>query len=214
MAVISAAAAALRSEVEAAALMEATRVGIERFNRSVVVKPFLGRGSSQSTIYRWVDAALATGKVGQAMVRGIKAAADARVAPRKHDTPSASAEKSAAALADLLPAIATLEDVAGIRHPIPVIQTLGEIVDDVKLLIAHAKTTDGEVRNSRLLLAASGELRKCLETAVKLLEAMREVDQVDRLHAAIIKRVAELAPETAAAILRDIDQIAAQWTGA
>jgi len=42
-----------------------------------------------------------------------------------------------------------------------------------------SKMIEGKVRNSRLLLQSSAELRKCLETGVKLHQAMREVSAID-----------------------------------
>ncbi|HTY93918.1 MAG TPA: hypothetical protein VMC02_08520, partial [Steroidobacteraceae bacterium] len=94
-----------------------------------------------------------------------------------------------------------------------VIEKLDYVIKNLDLLIAHAKTEDGKVRNARLLLSATDRMRAALGTATKLYQAMREVNQVDRLHEAIIRRIRELSPVTAEAILRDIDQIAAQWGG-
>jgi hypothetical protein len=56
-------------------------------------------------------------------------------------------------------------------------------------------------------------MRRCLETGVRLHQAMREVDEVDRLQKAIIDAIAEESPDLARRIYLKIDAIAASWGG-
>jgi hypothetical protein len=79
--------------------------------------------------------------------------------------------------------------------------------------VKHAKMADGEVRISRMLLVAAAEMRKCPETSVGFFQTTWEVDQVDRLHDAILEEIRKASPEIAEAILRRIDARAASWTG-
>ena len=202
------AAATLRAEFEAAVLAEVERTGPGGFRRDTVIKPFLERGAKQSTLYRWTAEILKSGKPGQHVARQVKAAAAARAA-RSAD-PSAEVAQEVAAR---LPVVARVEDIVTGGSTVKVIEKLDYVIKNLDLLIAHAKTEDGKVRNARLLLSATDRMRAALGTATKLYQAMREVNQVDRLHEAIIRRIRELSPVTAEAILRDIDQIAAQWGG-
>jgi hypothetical protein len=92
-----------------------------------------------------------------------------------------------------LPAVVRLEEVSGIPT-VMVIQELGIVVADLKALVAHAKAPDGKPRNARLLLTASDRIRACLETAMRIQQAMHDVAQVDRLHDAILEEVGREKP--------------------
>lgn len=189
-------------QVEEAVLAEVVRAGAD-FQRSAVVSRFMGRGAGKSTLFRWIQEIIDSGIPGQHVARLVKEAAAERAA--RSEDPSADV---ATAIGARLPIRVTPGEIAG---AVQIVATLREIVADFELLIQHAKTDDGRVRNARLLVTANAELRRCLEAAVKLQQAMREVDQVDKLHDAILEEIAKLAPETAEAIYRRIDQIAAQW---
>jgi hypothetical protein len=209
MGAMSTPAALLRAELETAMLQEAERLGPDGFDRAAVVGRFMDRGVGRSTVFRWAAAIVASGRLGQHVTRKVREAAETRAAR----TPEP-AKEVAGEIATMLPVRVSVDEVVkGGGSTLKVIDKLNSIVVDLDALVAHAKTPDGAVRNARLLLAASGELRKCLETAVKLYEAMREVDQVDRLHDAIIDEIEKLSPVTAEAIYRRLDQVAAQWGG-
>jgi hypothetical protein len=77
-------------------------------------------------------------------------------------------------------------------------------------LVAYAKTPDGKPRNARLLLMASDRIRACLETAMRIYQAMRDMDEVDRLHGAILEEIGREAPAVKERILR---RLAAMATG-
>jgi hypothetical protein len=200
-------AAALRGEVETAVLDAVERLGHEGFCKAAIVKPLLGRGTHQATLYRWVDAILASGMPSQHVMKVVKEAAAVR-AVRSPDPVSEVVED----LKGRLPIIARLDDLRG-GSTINVLERLARVTDDIELLVRHAKTEDGKVRNPRLLLVSLAELRKCLETSVKFYQAMRETAQADRLQDAILDEIAKTSPEVAEAIYRRIDQIAASWMG-
>lgn len=198
----------LRAEVETAVLAEIERAGPAAFSKSSIVKRFLDRGTSRSTLFKWVGEILASGKPGQHLARIVKEAA----AERAQQTP-APMKEIVGEIEARLPVALRLEEASLIGGSLRVLEDLAEAVTNFKLLIRHAKTEHGGVRNARLLLSASDKLRSAVETAVRLHQAMRQVDQIDRLHRAIIRRIGELSPETAEAILRDIDRLAAEWGG-
>jgi hypothetical protein len=183
-------------------------VGPRGFTKDDVVRRFLGKGTSRSTLYTWVDKALASGKPGQALAQAVKAAADDRATRTPDPVAQVVGE-----VAGHMPVAVRPDQMIGMPT-VNLIGKLGEIVANMDLLIAHSKDEKtGKVRNARLLLAASDRLRACLETAMKVYAAMRDVDQIDRLHAAILDEIAKESPHVAERILRRIDGIAAQWGG-
>jgi hypothetical protein len=81
------------------------------------------------------------------------------------------------------------------------------------MLIRHAKTDDGKVRNSRLLGASLEQMRRCLETGVKLHQAMRGVDEVDRLQEAILDEIGKCDKELHVRVLVRLRAVAENWRG-
>lgn len=207
MAVMTKEAMALRSEVEAAILTEVESVGAERFSKAAIVRPFLGK-CSQATLYRWISEFMASGNPGQHVVRKVREAAAARAVL----TPDPVADV-VEAIRVRLPEVVRVEDLDAGGATSGVVPRLQQVIANVEMLVRHAKSDDGKIRNARLLLAALAEMRKCLETSVKFYEAMREVNQVDALHSAILEEIARESPEAAERILHRIDVIAARWGG-
>jgi hypothetical protein len=197
----------LRSEIEVAVTEEMKKLGPTGFSKDAIVKRFLNRGTTRSSIYRWVNAALATGRPGQAASRAIKEAAAIRVARA-----SGSGNDVTREIAAHMPMVVRLEDATG-TATVKVIAELGMVITDLEALVAHAKDSDGRIRDPFLILRASDRIRACLETALKIYRATRDVDNVDKLHAAIIEEIAREAPETAERILRRVRTLAAQWAG-
>jgi hypothetical protein len=199
----------LKAELEAALMAAVERLGPDGLVKAAIVKPLLNRGVHQATLYRWFDAIIASGKPGQHAARKVKEAVAERAA--RAPEPKAAVAKE---VESLLPVVVQLEDVtAGGGKTTNVLERLARVTEDVELLVKHAKTEDGKVRNSRLLLSAAGELRKCLETSVKFYQAMREVENVDRLHATIVEEIRRESPEVAERILRRMRAVAAAWVG-
>jgi hypothetical protein len=199
----------MRADLETAVLEAIEKMGPAGLNKLAIAKPFMARGGKQSTLYRWIDAILESGKPGQHVARKVKEAAEERAA-RVPDPVAEVVEE----VAVHLPTIVPIEVVGGGGgKTVNVLERLNRVMSDIELLVGHAKTDDGKVRNSRLLLQSSAELRKCLETSVKFYQAMRDVDQVNQLHAAILAEIRKASPEMAEAILRRIDAIAASWAG-
>jgi hypothetical protein len=195
----------LRREVEAAVAKAVKTIGIDRFRKEPIVQRFIGRGAAVSSLYRWIDASIASGKPGQAAVRAVKKAVKARAA-RTPDPVSEIVEE----VREHLPAAVRLEEVSG-TPTVKIIEELGTVVADLKSLVKHAKGADGSVRNARLLLSASDRVRACMETALKIQAAMRDIDQVDRLHDAILDEIRRESPETAERILRRLAAMASQY---
>jgi hypothetical protein len=94
-----------------------------------------------------------------------------------------------------------------------VVEKLQECVRVAESLMKHARMPDGAIRNSGLLLKASEHLRRTLETAARLQEAMMQVSQVERFHSLIIAEVAKESPEAAERILAAVGGLADSWGG-
>jgi hypothetical protein len=208
--------AALRAEVEQAVLAAAEKLGAETgIDTAGIVRQFSGRGAADSTLFRWCREIIKSGKPGQHVVKQVKRAADRRVARSAADPEAATAEVRAE-LASTLPAVVRVDDVLGGAaggKVVGVIDRLQRLMTDLEMLIAYAKTDEGKVRNARLLGTSLEQMRRCLETGVRLHQAMREVDEVDRLQKAVIDAIAEESPDLARRIYLKIDAIAASWGG-
>jgi hypothetical protein len=197
---------ALREEVEAAVIRAAERMGSIGIRKSAIVGPFLGRGVHKATLYRWVDATLASGRPGQAAVRSMEDAVIARAARGSDPTAEVVAEVGAR-----LPAIPRFEEVAG-RPTFRVMEQLNLATDTCKRLIRHCENKDGGIRNAPLMLKAADKLRACTETAVRIQQNLWTVAKIDQIHRAIIEEIAKEAPPVAERLLRRIDVIAASWS--
>lgn len=206
MGAMTAEAAALRGEFEKAVLKEMARTGADKFQGDAVVKAFSGR-VARTTAYRWLRETIASGKPGQAITRKVKRAAAARA--KRTPDPAAAA---AAEIVERLPVRASPSELLG-NKTIPVLDKLRQCMATADELMAYARTPEGLVRNSGLLLKASEHLRRTVESATRLYEALRQVDQVDRLHDIILDEIGKLSPERAEAIVVRLGQVATEWGG-
>lgn len=196
--------AALQAEVEAATLAAVAHAGSLDVDQAAIVRPFLDRGAGRSTIYRWVGNILKDGRAGQHLARVVREAAERREATKQ---PPAAAE-----VAKSLPAVVGPQQIAS-EGAIAIIDRLNSCLATADQLMRHARHEDGKVRNAKLLLAASEYLRRCLETAARIADQMREVNQVDRFHAAIIEEIGKESAECAERIQRRLATLAAEWGG-
>ena len=199
--------AGLSEEVENAVLEAMDRLGPGAFSPNDIVVQFLGRGVSRSTLFRWANAVLASGKPGQHLAMRVKEAATERAA--RTPDPAADAAREAPVK---LPAAVRVEDVTGFSA-IKIIEHLQECVRAARDVMQHARHEDGKVRNSRLLLAASERLRRSLETEVRLFGSLRSAQRVDQFHDEIIGAIAAEAPQTAERLLVRLGQISANLGG-
>ena len=208
MGAMTAAAKALHAKVEAAVIEEVQRIGPE-IDKAALVKRFAGRGAGRSALYLWVDRILASGKPGQAVARQVKAAAAARAARSLDPAADAAAE-----VARVLPARVAVDDVAGTgTGGVRLLDRLARVVADAELVVAYAKTTDGGVRNAKLLLSAGDALRRAAETILRVTEAMHQVDQVEKFHDEIIDALRAESPGLAERVVRRLNQLAMRWGG-
>ena len=196
---------ALRGELEEALLQEAMERGADRIRRAEVARAFVLRGLSRSTAYQWVADALDSGRLGQALARRVRESAEARAAVAGVSL----AEDAADQAARVLPQPASVATaIAETDSAVDIIREMAATISDVKAVRATAFGEDSKPRNTRLLLRAAEAMRRNLETAVRLQQAMHELGQVERFHQAIVAEIAKESPELAQRVVARLSTIA------
>jgi hypothetical protein len=196
-------------EVEAAVLREVGDVGPAGVNKGALVQRFRDRGAGRTTLYRWIDAVLKGPKPGR-MVR--QAASKAAKRRAKSADPAAAV---AAKVARVLPSAHKIADeivAPSGSSGLPFIKRLQECLANADLLLKHAQTEDGKVRNSKLLLAASEHVRRTLETAARIQDSLVQGEQLERFHQAIFDALREESPVMAERVLIRLRQVNAQFS--
>lgn len=178
------------------------------FPRTAVIERIMARSGGRTWAYDTIAALIEGGEVEAELERRrVEMAALASAARGEAEPPH-----------DLAPVT---------RHPAPtgtgiaarigagvaVFAKLENIVADIEVVRHAALHTDGRVKNSRMLLKAAEEMRRSLETVVRLQQAMNDIAGLERFHAAIIETVRAESPELAQRVLRRLDELAARWGG-
>ena len=161
--------AALRAEVETAALRALARHG-EGFSRAAIAAEFVGRGVGRATVFRWIAARLA--------------ARDGRPAPSAGG-PDA---RLAAMIADVTARAQALPDVVA---PASLALRLTEILGTAVALVRHARGPGGRFVRPRLALDACDLLRRTIDNIASLAQAEREAGDV-ALREPILRELAGL----------------------
>jgi len=196
-------------------VVEEVAVALERHGptatgwKADLVRQYENRGVGRSTLFRWIDEALKSGGAGNRLAKKMKARAEERAAASPDPVAEVVAE-----VVQALPPVVRLEDTAQLGGTIAVIDKLRAAVAAAEQVMEYARTEEGKVRMGKLLLAASENLRRCLETAQKLQSGMREVQHIDAFHAniiAMVERIAKRYPGAAEEILVELNRLAAGW---
>ncbi|MBN8890988.1 MAG: hypothetical protein J0H91_11935 [Rhodospirillales bacterium] len=209
----------VRREIEAAISRVYAETASSQIRKSAIVRPFLSRGVGLSTLYRWVDQCLEARKRPQTLIRAARKAA----AVRKHrarasgEAPETAVARLAAKIIARAAVLPTIEVVAAPgMSATDVNRRLQSCIAAAEQVMAFARRDDGSVRMPKTLLAASEQLRRNLETAVKVHEAMRAISDVERFHDELIGVVAEVArkhPIAAELLLNGMRRVVARWQG-
>lgn len=176
-------------------------VGAERGATESLVSRYVAKGVTRRTVFRWIAAAKKSPATGEALVIEARRRRSARRALAKGDGPT----EEIAALLPPVPTLADAEEMAAAEPGAPVergqpgqrmtvMERLEFCLGNAEQVIRFAKTTDGEVRNAKLLLAASEHLRRSLETAAKLHQAMMEYSKAERFQDAILEEIGRGVP--------------------
>jgi hypothetical protein len=137
-----------------------------------------------------------------ARARLVNQAAAERVARSAADPVAAEAEAQAELVKTQPAAVDDVLASGGARKTVSVIDRLQLLGNDLELLIKHGKKPDGGVRNSSLLLQATGEFRKLLETAARIRATMTDAAEIEPRHEAVLDEIGRCDPELHLRVLR------------
>ncbi len=210
---------AIRHAVQQAALVAARKSGWKRLDRAPILAQFADR-APKSNIYRWIAEArklpltrtpeemLDDAKSGDALLVGsvVREIREA-VAP----APGAALARHAMPYALPLP---SLGETAAAVVPVPGLMELPLRNASRPRMTRWAKSrgADGDIRNTRLILRAAETLRRSLETAVKLQEAIEDGAEVEQFHRTILEEIAAIDPSVAARIRARLLETNAAYT--
>ncbi len=200
----------MRAELEAEVLAEALRVGADRVRRSDIVEEFIGRGIPRATGFQWIREYFESGRLGQAMARKIRTSADLRAADRGLSATDLVTEDASRAMPATPSVVSAF---AATSSPVDIIGELASVIADVKAVRQAAFGADGKPRNMRLVLSAAEAMRRNLETAARLQEAMHDLARLERFNAAIIEEIAKESPDLAQRVVVRLQAIATTWGG-
>ncbi len=209
----------------------ATQATGSRLDRKSLASSYMALGVPTPTIYRWIDKAMRgegfspkpiPAKRRAQMARGMEKLrtldpADnidlvAPLDPLETDVVTPEMQD---ALAESETAVANLASDTGSGN-IPVLDHVQACLTISDRLIKHATLEDGTIRNTKLLLAASEHKRRAADTAARLTQVMLELRGAERFNKeiiAVIRRISARVPSIGADLVRELDTLAARWTG-
>ncbi len=196
---------ALQVEVLAAAEEELRRVGPTGFRTKAVVEAFEDRGASRATLYRWVGHVVSSGALGQEIATAVKGAA-ARRAAEELD-PEIFAAKH---LLEAMPDVVNLDDVGG-SGTTRVLDNLHACINAARAVMSFASDANGKPRAAKLLLFGSEHLRRCVETSMRILEKIHDVQKIDEFHRAMMEEIRKESPACAKRVLERLEVIARRY---
>lgn len=196
----------LKVEFQQAAIAAARVTGWAALNRAGLVAQFKGR-AGRSTLYRWlaqIDGALLDRTVDE-MIQDARGGEGARVE-------SVANEIQARVEATFLK-VPTIHETVAATVPIEVMEFIRTCITASTDVMKRSRDSAGAVRNSKQLLAASEHLRRNLETAIKLQEAISDGLEVERFHQTIMEEIAKIDPIVAGRIAARLLEVNSAWLG-
>jgi hypothetical protein len=214
-------------EKATAYILERARIETwENLDRPAIVARFRGI-VSQATLYRWIDSLRAESPDAEMQTIMRAPPRQAGAARKQLDVPTikrlarngkpVDAQRAAhdikARAADHLPVLPSLDEtataIAGV--PVPVMEKIGLCLQAAEDVMSKCRLDTGEIRNAKLLLVATEALRRSLDTAVKLQDAITDGLQVERFHAVVLDEVGKCDSETARRIVARLQEVANVW---
>ncbi len=111
-----------------------------------------------------------------------------------------------------MPVVPNIDETAAAIMPIPVMEKIRAVLAAAEDVMRKARGEGGIVRNAKLLLTAAENLRRGLDTAVKLQEMIMDGMEVDRFHAVCMEEIARCDPATAQRIVRRLQDVNSAWS--
>jgi hypothetical protein len=202
--------AAIRADLEEALLREAMAHGADRIRRAEVARTFVLRGVSRSTAFAWIADMIDSGRLGQAIAQEIGRSIEVAAIEAGGSTSDAAARIAARSL-PTAPSVA--EALASSCRSVNIIAEMAAAIADVKAVRAMAFTAEGKVRNAKLVLNAAEAMRRNLETAVRLQQAMFSLGKVEQFNQAIVEEIAKESPDLAYRLVHRLSAITTEWGG-
>jgi hypothetical protein len=209
----------VRTEAEEFIRSEIERVGIAGLDGAGITRRFVAKGASRARVQAWIteakrEAAAGPSATDRASVAAATAVEEAEIREATMDQAAARA-----AMLDRLPPRAELdaiEDSISATSMLPasteaILDRLQRTMDTCSLVLAHAHTPEGKLRNPRMALQAADTLRRCLETALKLYDKLDAIRIVERFMKEMLDEIRPLSPETAKAIVHRLQKVQRRW---
>ncbi len=202
--------AANRADLEEALLREAMTRGADRIRRAEVARTFVLRGVSRSTAFAWIADMIDSGRLGQAIAKEISRSMEVVATEGGGSTSKATSTIAA----HYLPKAPSVVDALASSHkPMNIIAEMTAAIADVKAVRATAFNEEGKVRNAKLVLNAAEAMRRNLETAVRLQQAMFELGKIDQFNKAIVAEIAKESPDLAHRVVQRLTALTTEWGG-
>lgn len=220
---------------------EIERVGLEKVDRAAIVRMFVAKGASRARIYDWLKTEIAAVRNppparpdpmeeevarAEAVFAAERRAAAINALPSRADLEQLEQEARQAVrsanVPDSPPVILSsptrtgMAPVPAVAAPTPrgmgnVMAKLERAIETVDQCISHSYGENGKLRNPRMALVAADGLRRCLETALKLHEAVDNVQAVQRFMDEIMGELRAVAPDVASAVVERLQGVTARW---
>ncbi|MBV8576302.1 MAG: hypothetical protein JOZ58_14870 [Acetobacteraceae bacterium] len=198
----------LRRELEADVIDAVGRLGEGGVRRAEIVEKYAARGVPKSTAYRWIGSCIESGRPAAHLARVVRNDLERRRADAAH-TGEASvtdrdvAESLARDAEAVLPRSLLFAEGTGVSVS-QVILKLHECIAMAEQVARYSRNADGSVRNAKLLLAASENMRRNVDSIARLIDAARDVAQVEKFHQAVFDVIRSASPELAGRLLAEL----------
>lgn len=209
MGVMTDASVELFAEFHDAVLAEIERIGPTGLERNKLIRRFLNRGVSRRTLYRWCADILASPTSLRQLETSVTAAAADHA-----DGSDLAKQGHNQVRAMLLPAppdfVAAATANRGNRR-LSFIGLIERCVEDAEDVLEYARTPEGDIRNARLVLAASRHLLQTVETAARVQSSLYDTEKMHRFNDQVIEAIMQESPECARKLLRRLEQLTDAW---
>ena len=110
------------------------------------------------------------------------------------------------------PTAQRLSELAARGNTVAVIRNLERSLSAANHVLEKAEKAGANANSPWVILRASEQIRRCAETAIKLHDAMWNVQRIEEFHRTVIQIVAEESPAAAERVMRRLEELAQQWT--
>ena len=164
----------------------------------------------QSTFYRWVKKTHDSGIPARRAIKKARRRVKRKARDKGITDKSQLADTVSAEVVEVLPILPVSSDIVGISL-LEAGKKLNNCIIEMESVIAYAKKEDGSIRNVRLLLQGAEGLRRTIDSAAKLSEALWDVRRTEQFFTALFNQLRHRDPELIELVLSDLKQINKDW---